>query len=105
MCVQKNVVERTRDQIYLKFVATVFFQPQCWRKFQYFSVALAIHQIVLIIRHFATPTTSLRINTSLVSSGQTLAQAAPLEINTSLLQHFTAESSRELRRNAVPSGS
>ena len=25
-----------------------------------------------------------------------------LEINTSLLQHLTAESSRELRRNAVP---
>ena len=38
----------------------------------------------------------LRINTSLVSSGQTLYQAAPLETNTSLLQRFTAESSREL---------
>ena len=34
----------------------------------------------------------LRINTSLVSSGQTLYQAAPLETNTSLLQRFTAES-------------
>ena len=35
-----------------------------------------------MIRHFATPTTSLRINTSLVSSGQTLYQAAPLDTNT-----------------------
>ena len=42
----------------------------------------------------------LRINTSLASSGQTLYQAALLETNTSLLQRFTAESSRELRRNA-----
>ena len=48
------------------------------------------------------PLHQLRINTSLVSSGQTLYQAAPLETNTSLLQHFTAESSPELRRNAVP---
>ena len=38
----------------------------------------------------------------LVSSGQILYQAAPLESNTSLLQHFTAESSQALRRNAVP---
>ena len=38
----------------------------------------------------------------IVSSGQTLYQAAPLEMtNTSLLQRFTAESSRELRRNTV----
>ena len=42
---------------------------------------------------------------TLVSSGQTLYRAALLETNyfsTSLLQRFTAESSRELRRNAVP---
>ena len=39
---------------------------------------------------------------SIVSSGQTLYQTTPLETNTSLLQRFTAESSRELRRNAVP---
>ena len=32
-----------------------------------------------------TSTTSLRINTSLVSSGQTLYQASPLETNTSML--------------------
>ena len=46
--------------------------------------------------HYLTP-----INTSIVSSGQTLYHAAPLETNTSLLRHFTAESSRELRKNAV----
>ena len=34
----------------------------------------------------------------LVSSGQTLYQAAPLATNTSLLQRFTAESSWELKR-------
>ena len=39
------------------------------------------------------------INTSLVSSGQTLYQAAQLETHTLLLQRFTAESSRELKRN------
>ena len=52
---------------------------------------MTLYLIVLIIRYFATPTTSLRINTSLVSSGQTLYQATPLETNTSLLQRFTAE--------------
>ena len=54
--------------------------------------------MVLIIRHFATPTTSLWINTSLVSSGQTLYQAASwrLILQSSMLQRFTAESSREL---------
>ena len=49
--------------------------------------------------HFATPTTLLssQINASLVSSGQTLYQAYPLEnIYFTLLQRFTAESSREL---------
>ena len=51
---------------------------------------------------FCHPTTSLRFNTSLVSSGQTLYLAALLETNASLLKRFTAESSRELRRNAVP---
>ena len=57
------------------------------------------------------PHSGLSINTSLVSSGQTLYQAAPLETsntiyaNTSLLLRFTAESSREFRRNAVPWGS
>ena len=47
---------------------------------------------------FATPITSLRINTSLVSSGQTLYQAANWRIilQSSMLQRFTAESSREL---------
>ena len=47
---------------------------------------------------FATPTTSLRINTSLVSSGQTVYQAASwrLILQSSMLQRFTAESSREL---------
>ena len=42
--------------------------------------------------------TSLWINTSLVSSGQTLYQAASwrLILPSSMLQHFTAESSREL---------
>ena len=51
-----------------------------------------------LVRHFATPTTSLRINTSLVSSGQTLYQAVSwrLILQRSLLQRFTAESSREL---------
>ena len=47
---------------------------------------------------FCHTTTALRINTSLVSLGQTLYQAAPLETNASLLQRFTAKSSRELRR-------
>ena len=44
-----------------------------------------------------TPT-SLRINTSLVSLGQTLCQAASwrLILQSSMLQRFTAESSREL---------
>ena len=62
------------------------------------SALLMNPQIVLIIRHFATPTTSLRINTSLVSSGQTLYQAASwrLILQSSMLQCFTAESSREL---------
>ena len=50
--------------------------------------------------HFATPTISLRppTNTSLVSSGQTLYQAASwrLILQSSMLQRFTAESSREL---------
>ena len=42
--------------------------------------------------HFAhTHYLILRINTSLVSTGQTLYQAAQLETNTSLLQRFTAE--------------
>ena len=52
-----------------------------------------------IILYFATPTTSLWINTSLVSSGQTLYQAASwrLILQSSLLQRFTAESSRELK--------
>ena len=55
------------------------------------------YQIILIIRHFATPTTSLRINTSLVSSGQTLYQGASWRLTLSaMLQRFTAESSREL---------
>ena len=39
---------------------------------------------------------TLSINTSLVSSGHTLYQAAPLEKNTSLLQRFTAEFSPEV---------
>ena len=80
MLSKKIVIERTRDLIYLKFVATDFSpnnKPQCWWKLRWLSVALAIlqflpcwwtlYQIVLIICHFATPTTSLRINTSLVS--------------------------------------
>ena len=46
------------------------------------------------------PLTSLQINTSLVSSGQTLYQAAQLETNTSLLQHFTTESSLEQQAEA-----
>ena len=40
---------------------------------------------------------------TVVSSGKTLYRAAPLETKFStLLQRFTAESSRELRRNVVP---
>ena len=42
---------------------------------------------------FATPTTSF---SGSILSGQTLYQATPLENNTSLLQHFTVESSWEL---------
>ena len=53
------------------------------------------NQIVLIIRHFCHTHYLTPDNTSLVFSDQTLYQAAPLE--TSLLQRFTAESSRELR--------
>ena len=73
---KKIVIERTRDLIYLNFVATVS--------------ALLMNP--------------LPDRSSLVSSGQTLYQAAPLETNTSLLQRFTAESNhcQELRRNAVP---
>ena len=48
---------------------------------QFLPHSRTLYQIVLIIRHFATPTTSLRINTSLVSLGQTLYQAVPLESN------------------------
>ena len=57
------------------------------------SVGLA--SLAQLFTTFATPTTPLRIKTSLVSSGQTLYQAAPLETNTSLLQRFTAESCRD----------
>ena len=93
MSSKKIVIERTRDLIYLKFVETDFspkiISPSAG-ELRWLSVALAIlqflpcwwtlYQIVLIICHFATPTTSLRINTSLVvSSGQTLYRAAPLE--------------------------
>ena len=55
-------------------------------------------RIVLNIRHFATPTTSILINTPLVSTGQTLYQAAPLETNTillsSLLQNLVGNSEK-----------
>ena len=48
----------------------------------------------------ATPTTSLRINTSLVSSGQTLYQAASwrliIQSSMAMLHRITEESSREL---------
>ena len=111
MSSKKIVIERTRDLIYLKFVATDFSPniispvlvktPVTQRNPCYSAVSavlMNLYQIVLIIRHFATPTTSLRINTSLVSSGQTLYQAASwrLILQSSLLQRFTAESSQEL---------
>ena len=74
---QKIVIEWTRNLIYFKFVATdlslKITSPSTGAVTQR-SVALAIlqflpcwwtlYQIALIIRHFATPTTSLRINTS-----------------------------------------
>ena len=66
----------------------------------YSAVSSSLTNPLPIICHFATPTTSF-----LVSLGQTLYQATPLETNTSLLQCFTAENSLELRRNAVPRGS
>ena len=61
--------------------------------------------IVLIIRHFSHTHSSLWINTSLVSSSKTFTEQLrwKLSFSTSLLQRFTAESSRELRRNA-PTG-
>ena len=74
MSSKKIVIEQTRDLIYLKFVATDL-SPK-----------------------IISPTTSLWINTSLVSSGQTLYQATSwrLILQSSMLQLFTAESSREL---------
>ena len=59
-----------------------------------YSLTNHFYQIVLIIRHFATPHSPEQYFTSLTC--QTPYQAAPLETNTSLLQCFTAESSREL---------
>ena len=111
ICVMKknNIIERTRDLIYLKFVATDFSQkiisPSAGKNIDdsgspcYSAVsALLMNHLPdrsnyspLCHTHYLTP--------SLVSSGQTLYQAASwrLILLSSMLQCFTTvESSREL---------
>ena len=99
MCVQFFfVIERTRDLIYLKFVATdlapvLAKTPVIQRSPCYSAVAALL-----------TPPTSLRINTSLSLFGpDPLLSRSPGDYNNfTAAAHFTSESSRELRRNAVP---
>ena len=110
MSSKKIVIERTRDLIYLKFVATDFSPkiispsagetPVTQRSPCYSAVSASYplpdrsNYLPLCYTHYLTP----GINTSLVSSGQTLYQAASwrLILQSSMLQHFTAEFSREL---------
>ena len=105
----KIVIERTRDLIYLKFVATNFSPkitvlvktPVTQRSPCYSAVsALLMNPLPdrsnyspLCHTHYLTPDQYF-----IVSSGQTLYQAASwrLILQISLLQRFTAESSREL---------
>ena len=105
VCTKKIVIERTRGLIYLKFVATDFFllaKTTVTQRSPCYSAVSALLMNPLLDRSNYSPLLPhllphSRIN-SLVSLGQTLYQAAPLETNISLLQCFTAESSWELRR-------
>ena len=111
MSSKKIVIERTRDLIYLKLVATDFSPkiispsagetPVTQRSPCYSAVSTLLMNPLpdrsnyspLCHTHYLTP-----INTSLVSSGQTLYQAVSwrLILQSSMLQRFTAESSQEL---------
>ena len=103
-----SIIERTRDLIYLKFVATDF-SPKITlaktlvtqRSPCYSAVSASLMNPLpdrsnyspLCHTHYLTPDQYF-----IVSSGQTLYQAASwrLILQCSLLQCFTAESSREL---------
>ena len=106
MCVQKKIViERTRDLIYLKFVATDFFpkiiSPSAGKNSEtqrspcYSAVSALLKNPLpdhsnyspFCHTHHLTPD---QYFTSLF--GPDLYRAASLETNTSLLQRFTAES-------------
>ena len=111
MCTKNIVIERTRDLIYLKFVATDFFPKiisssagkktpliQCNPCYSAVSALLTnplsdCSNYSPLLPHPLPHSGS--ICTSLVSSGQTLYQAAPLHCCSTLL-----EFSREFRRNA-----
>ena len=107
---KKIVIERTRDLIYLRFVATDFSPkiispsagetPVTQRSPCYSAVSASYplpdcsNYSPLCHTHYLTP----GINTSLVSSDQTLYQAASwrLILQSSMLQCFTTEFNREL---------
>ena len=111
--IKKIVIERTRDLIYLKFVPTdfspkiispVLVKTLVTQRSPCYSAVSALfmnplpdhsNYSPLCHTHYLTPA---RINTSLISSGQTLYKAASwrLILQSSMLQCFTAESSREL---------
>ena len=111
VCTKKIVIERTRDLIYLKFVATDFSPkiispvlaktPVTQHSPCYSAVSVLLMNPVpdrfnyspLYHTHYHNPD---QYFTS--SSGQTLYQAASwiLILQSSLLQRFTVESSREL---------
>ena len=116
ICIQKKIViERTRDLIYLKCVATDFSpkitspstgeNPVTQRSPCYSAVsALLMNPLPdrsnyspLCHTHYLTPPRPAD-QYFIVSSGQTLYQAASwrLILQSSLLQRFTAESSQEL---------
>ena len=105
VCTKKFVIKRTRDLVYLKFVAIapVLAKTPVIQCSPCYSAVSALLMNPLPDHFNYSPLLPHPLYTpDLVSSGETLYQAAPLETNTSLLQRFTAESSRERRRNAVP---
>ena len=108
MSSNKIVIERTRDLIYLKFVATDF-SPEITSPstggnsgdsaypLLFYSFCLVDEPFTRSFKLFATLPHPLP-HSVLVSSGQTLYQATSwrLILQSSLLQRFTAESSLEL---------
>ena len=119
VCIQKNIViERIRDLIYLKFVATDFFQivsptagensvDSAYTCYSALSALLTnplpdLFNYSSLLPH-SLPHSGHQSFTSLFSPLPSTKHSAG--DNTSLLQRFTAESSQELRRNAVPSRS